>query len=72
MTVKDDGIRRTSSFCNGLWNTMQARRLHHLILRRIPMEIALYARVSTLRQQQHQSIDQQRSRLHDDVATQPD
>ena len=36
------------------------------------MEVALYARVSTPRQQQHQTIDQQLSRLHDYVATQSD
>jgi site-specific DNA recombinase len=36
------------------------------------MEVALYARVSTPRQQQHQTIDQQLSRLHDYVATQAD
>jgi len=35
------------------------------------MEVALYARVSTPRQQQHQTIDQQLSRLHDYVSTQP-
>ncbi len=36
------------------------------------MEVALYARVATTRQQQHQTIAQQRSRLRDDVATHPD
>jgi site-specific DNA recombinase len=36
------------------------------------MEIALYARVSTSRQQQQQTIDHQLSRLRDYVATQPD
>ena len=36
------------------------------------MEVALYARVSTTRQQQHQTIAQQLSRLRDDVATHPD
>ena len=36
------------------------------------MEVALYARVSTTRQQQHQTIDQQLSRLRDYVATHPD
>jgi len=36
------------------------------------MEVALYARVSTTRQQQPQTIAQQRSRLRDDVATHPD
>ena len=36
------------------------------------MEVALYVRVSTSRQQQQQPIEQQLSRLHDHVATHPD
>ena len=36
------------------------------------MEVALYMRVSTSRQQQHQTIAQQLSRLRDYVATHPD
>ena len=36
------------------------------------MEVALYARVSTPRQQQQQTIEHQLSRLHDYVATHPD
>ena len=36
------------------------------------MEGALYARVSTTRQQQHQTIEQQLSRLRAYVATHPD
>jgi site-specific DNA recombinase len=36
------------------------------------MEIALYVRVSSSRQRQHQTIEQQLSRLHDYIATQPD
>jgi site-specific DNA recombinase len=36
------------------------------------MEVALYARVSTLRQQQQQTIDQQLTRLREYVASQPD
>jgi site-specific DNA recombinase len=36
------------------------------------MEVALYARVSTTRPQQPQTIDQQLSRLRDDVTTPPD
>ena len=36
------------------------------------MEVALYVRVSTSRQQQQQTIEQQLSRLHDHVATHPD
>jgi site-specific DNA recombinase len=72
MTVNDGGIMHTSSFCNGLWNKTQAAGLHHRIIRRNPMEVALYARVSTTRQQQHQTIEQQLSRLRAYVATHPD
>ncbi len=36
------------------------------------MEIALYVRVSTSRQQQAQTIEQQLSRLYAQAATQPD
>jgi site-specific DNA recombinase len=72
MTVNDGGIMHTSSFCNGLWNRPQARALRHRIIRRNPMEVALYMRVSTSRQQQHQTIEQQLSRLHAYVALQPD
>jgi site-specific DNA recombinase len=36
------------------------------------MEVALYIRVSTGRQQQQQTIEQQLARLRDYVATQPD
>ena len=72
MTVNDGGIMHTSSFCNGLWNTTQANRLRHRILRRTPMEVALYVRVSTSRQHQQQTIEQQLSRLRDHVATRPD
>src|SRR5215510_1612684 len=72
MTVRDDGMRRTNAFCDGPWNTRQALVLPPCILRRTPMEVALYARVSTPRQQQHQTIAQQLSRLRDAVATHPD
>ncbi len=72
VTVNDGGMMPTSSFCNGLWNTPQAPALRHRILRRTPMEVALSMRVSTSRQQQHQTIEQQLSRLRDDVATRPD
>src|SRR3989441_7274479 len=68
--VNDGGIMHTSSFCNGLWNTPQAPALRHRIIRRNPMEVALYARVSTPRQQQQQTIEHQLRRLRDDVATQ--
>ena len=36
------------------------------------MEVALYVRVSTTRQHQHQTIEQQLQRLHEYVATHPD
>src|SRR5262245_27331535 len=72
MTVNDGGIMHTSSFCNGLWNRPQARALRHRISRRHPMAGALDMRVSTSRQQQQQTIEQQLSRLHADVALQPD
>jgi predicted site-specific integrase-resolvase len=72
MTVNDGGIMHTNSFCNGLWNTKQAAGLQHRMLRRNPMEVALYVRVSTTRQQQHQTIDQQLSRLRAYVAAHPD
>jgi len=72
VTVNDGGMMHTSSFGNGLWNTPQATALRHRLIRRNPMEVALSMRVSTSRQQQHQTIAQQRSRLRDDVATRPD
>ena len=72
VTVNDGGMMHTSSFCNGLWNTPQATALCQRIIRRNPMEVALYMRVSTSRQQQHQTIAQQRSRRRDCVATHPD
>jgi site-specific DNA recombinase len=72
MTVNDGGIMRTSSFCNGLWNTQHVPGLRQRIIRRKPMEVALYVRVSTSRQQQQQTIEQQLSRLRDYVATQPE
>jgi site-specific DNA recombinase len=50
----------------------QANVLHHRMIRRTPMEIALYVRVSTSRQQQQQTIEQQLNRLHDYVAAQPE
>ena len=72
VTVNDGGILHTSSFCNGLWNTPRATTLRHRIIRRSPREVALYMRVSTSRQPQHQTIEQQLSRLHAYVALQPD
>src|SRR2546421_7545252 len=68
MTVNDGGIMHTSSFCNGLWNRPQASVLRHRIIRRSPMEVALYTRASTPRQQQQQTIAQQLRRLRDYVA----
>lgn len=71
-TVNDGGIMSTSSFCNGLWNVKQARGLPQRTLRRIIMEVALYVRVSTTRQQHTQTIEQQVARLQEYVARQPD
>jgi site-specific DNA recombinase len=72
MTVNDGGIMHISSFCNGLWNTLQATALRHRSIRRKPMAVALYARVSTPRQQQQQTIEHQLRRLRDYVATPPE
>jgi site-specific DNA recombinase len=72
MTVNDGGMMHTSSFGNGLWNRPQAIALRHRIIRRNPMAVALYTRVSTPRQQQQQTIAHQRRRLRDYVATHPD
>ncbi len=71
MTVNDGWILHTSAFCHGLWTMKQAAVLPQRIIRRNPMAVALYARVSTTRQHQHQTIAQQRSRLRDCVATPP-
>lgn len=70
--VHDGGTMRTTSFCKGPWNTKQTPILLHRTLRRLPMEVALYARVSRPRQQQLQTIDQQRTRLREEVASQPE
>src|SRR6267142_6607694 len=72
VTVNDGGIMHTSSFCNGLWNTPRATALRPCLIRRSPMAVALSMRVSTSRQQQHQTIEQQLSHLHAYVALQPD
>jgi site-specific DNA recombinase len=45
---------------------------YHTLRRRTTMNVALYVRVSTTRQQQSQTIAQQIVRLRDSVATQPD
>src|SRR6266540_2706513 len=64
---------RTSSSYNGRWKPTPARRrCHQHIYRRTMMEIALYARVSTSRQQQAQTIDQQLDRLRAHVAQHPE
>lgn len=69
---RDDGIVPTSSFCGGRLrlkrNALQS--LHPF--RRTLMEIALYARVSTNRQRQAQTIEQQLQRLRAAVADHPD
>src|SRR5262245_56788212 len=70
--VNVDGIMFTSTFCNGRWNKPQTHRLPHLIRRRNNMEIAIYARVSTQRQQHQQTIEQQLERLRAHIAQHPD
>jgi len=72
VTVNDGGIMQTSSFCHGLWNTPRATALRHRLIRRSPMAVALSMRVSTSRQQQQQTMEPPRSRLHAYVALQPD
>jgi len=72
MTVNDGGMMHTSSFCHGRWNPTQAADLRHRILRRIPMAVALYVRVSTRRQPPQQTSEPPRSRLHAHGATPPD
>src|SRR5919109_3967736 len=63
----------TSSSCNGRWISTLASSQHHQHLhRRTTMEIALYVRVSTGRQQQAQTIDQQLDRLRAHVAQHPE
>src|SRR6266511_758269 len=71
MMAIDAGIRPTSSCCSGRQTCQPTRaRLPHS--RRKAMNVAIYARVSTPRQQQAQTIDQQLERLHAHVAGQPD
>jgi hypothetical protein len=69
--VSAGGIMFTSSFCNGLPNNPQTQPLSHLTCRRIVMLIAIYARVSSQRQQQHLNIDQQLDRLYAYIAQLP-
>src|SRR5215217_5615996 len=64
---------RTSSSCSGQWKPTPAySRRHQHLHRRMIMEIALYVRVSTSRQQQAQTIDQQLDRLQAHVAQHPE
>jgi len=72
MTVNDGGIMHTSSFCDGPWNPTQALALRQCLIRRNLMAVAFYVRVSTSRQQQQQTIDQQLHRLRDYAATHPE
>jgi site-specific DNA recombinase len=72
LMVSKDGIMFTSSFCNGRWHQPQTPRLPLHLHRRIVMQIAIYARVSTPRQQQQQTIDQQLERLSTYVTQHPD
>ena|SRR5215471_472434 len=72
MTVNDGGMMQTSACCHGLWNRAPARALRQRIIRRNPMDVALYRRVSTRRQPQHQTLEPPLSRLHASVALQPD
>jgi site-specific DNA recombinase len=66
------GIMFTNTFCNGRWNKTQTHRRRRLTPRRKIMEIAIYVRVSTPRQQQQQTIEQQLERLRAYIAQHPD
>jgi site-specific DNA recombinase len=70
--VNDAGIMPSSFSYVGRWNKRQVWHLPHHINRRIKMKIALYVRVSTNRQQQNQTIEQQMNRLRAEVARHPD
>src|SRR5919109_841143 len=72
MTASDGGMMSISSFCGGPWSMMHLGILHQNTSRRSPMEIALYVRVSTNRQQQAQTIAQQLERLRSYVAAHPE
>jgi hypothetical protein len=72
MTVNDGGIRQTSAFGKGLWHTSQATVLRQRIIRRSPLEVALYARVATPRQHQQPTLAPHLRRLGDYVATPPE
>src|SRR6266536_635109 len=63
------GIVPSNSCCAGQPSRLSRRQVS---LRRKTMRIALYARVSTSRQQQTHTIDQQLARLRAYVTTQPD
>jgi site-specific DNA recombinase len=72
MTASDGGMMSISSCCGGPWSMMQPGVLHQNTSRRSPLEIALYVRVSTKRQQQAQTIEHQLERLHTSVAAPPE
>jgi site-specific DNA recombinase len=66
------GTLLTSGSCNGRKTRLLClmRALRRLQLRRSRMKVAIYARVSTLRQQQSQTIEQQLERLQAHIAEQ--
>jgi site-specific DNA recombinase len=68
----DVGTLLTNGFCNGRkkWPPCLTRAQRRLKLRRSKMKVAIYARVSTLRQQQSQTIEQQLERLQAHISTQ--
>src|SRR5712691_884609 len=66
-------MRPTRSCCTGRWRPREVACLSwYPLWRRKPMEVALYVRVSTNRQQQQQTIEQQLARLREHIAMQPD
>ena len=67
--ANDDGMLPTNAYCNGLRPKLPAQRRCQPC-RRMDMQIAIYARVSTARQQQMQTIEQQIERLRAHSATQ--
>jgi site-specific DNA recombinase len=69
--VNVGGITPTSSLYDGRWNKNQVQKQTHYPTRRSrKMEVALYVRVSTNRQHQSQTIEQQLERLQAAVAQQ--
>src|SRR5205814_2303254 len=71
MMANDAGIMPTSSCCSGR-RTRQPRCARLPYSRRKAMNVALYARVSSPRQHQAQTIEQQLERLRAHVADQSD